>query len=505
MGFSNCGLLDEAESVFKSTFDFVRLNQNELEKSKENYWFSFYKVITASMQIKQKKYSSAFNTLKQENNKFSHRSDLRTSDMILLAWISLLFGQIHKQTNFLDISIFDYKNALEWSLKAKNLEYFRSAYLYLALAYEEQGKEFLAIITIQRFLLDMKDTLPDDEYSISSAYNLLGNIYNRTGEFELAKESYTNAKLVVKDSSVLEDIMSYYFNNMGVISYKMGDYEQALQYYNQALELALRKRDPPNLALYYSNIGEVFLNLNQPDTALQYELTALDYLTTVKNDKLLAETYFILVKITLDKENYHQVNYFLEKLQEVAQTTKRNRIKILTQIAQGLEFKKKQNLEQAKEQFLCILDSKNIPYDLETITLTELIEMYLSLGLEKKNLFYNDLEIISKKLFLLGKQTNSVPVKCNLAIFMARIKAIDLNFYEAENILQEALELCNNKNVSYFKKKIENELKFCTAINKSVSIQHKNKNNIVVDKFNSINLVSYVHNLQRFMIASTIN
>ena len=292
---------------------------------------------------------------------------------------------------------------------------------------------------------------------------------------------------------------------MGVVSYKMGDYIQALQYYSQALELALRKGNPPDLAIYYSNIGEVYLNLNQLDTALKYELSALEYLTTIKNDKLLAETYFILIKITLEQKDYQQADYYINKLQELAQITKRNTVEILSRISLGLQFKKKEDHAKAKEQFLHILDRKNIPYDLETITLTELIEMYLSLGLEKKNIYYNDLEIISKKLFLLGEQTKSVPVKCNLAIFMARIKALDLNLFEAEFILQEALDLCNEKNVIYFKNKIEHELQFYTDIKRSVSIRPKNKNSIVIDKFSSIDLVSYVHNLQRFMIASTIN
>ena len=148
--------------------------------------------------------------------------------MLLLSWVNTLLAQIHKQTNYPDLAINEFRKACEWGIKARNIEYTRSAYIYLALTYEEIGKEYIAIEIAEELLEQIEKNFEKDEFSLSSAYNLLGNIFGRLGEFEVAKNNYFKAYNAVTNTILLQRNKSFNLNNLGVIAFKMGNYEEAL-------------------------------------------------------------------------------------------------------------------------------------------------------------------------------------------------------------------------------------------------------------------------------------
>lgn len=501
LSFCSSGDMKETLVWYNKSKEFVNREYNSILRAKENYWIHFYYIIVATYEIKLRNYSIAYDFLKQANNHLSPISDLSRLEMILLSWINILFGQMHKQNNYLSIAVNNFEKAIGWGLKAKNIEYTRSSYLYLALVYEEQRKEYLAIKEVKNLILEIKNSFNYDEYSLSSAYNLLGNIYNRMGEFELAKDNYLTAYSVSMDSELIGQIKSFHLNNMGVISYKMGDYEKALEYYLEALKIAKSKEDTKELAYYYSNIGEVFLVLNQLDNALHYELQAKNSLNSFKNDDLLAEVYFILNRIYLEKDDYEKSDYYIEEIKKLSLKIKKVSFEHKFILSKAIKAKKQQNSEYARVLFLEVLGNNNASYDSKIIALTELAEIMLNSILKVKNDDYSELELIVNKLMLLGKEKNSLPIFCNLAIFLSRIKIKVSDFGSAENILNEALSKCLEKNVVYLEEKIQHELSFCIEIKNLSILQTQNKNDLFIEKINSIEIMDYVRNIQRFMLS----
>lgn len=73
------------------------------------------------------------------------------------------------------------------------------------------------------------------------------------------------------------------FSNLGQIYYSQGQYEQALQFHQQALALSRQSGDQINQAIALNNLGYVYDRLKQLDRALQFYQQALEIYRKVKD------------------------------------------------------------------------------------------------------------------------------------------------------------------------------------------------------------------------------
>ena len=64
--------------------------------------------------------------------------------------------------------------------------------------------------------------------------------------------------------------MSVSYNNIGKVYYAKGDYDAALQFYQQSLELREELADRQGLAVTYQNIGEAYLKKSEFQEALVF-------------------------------------------------------------------------------------------------------------------------------------------------------------------------------------------------------------------------------------------
>lgn len=495
IGFSYDKTLDGAMIWYSKSQALVTKNLTELLNSKDNYWYYCYLAYTANLNMKEKKFSVAFDNLKQINNHYKENTGLNTSEVLLLSWSNTLIGLIHKQTNYAELAVIDFRKSLEWGIKAKNVEYTRSAYLYLALTYEELGKEYIAIEIVEELIEQLEKTFANDEFSLSSAYNLIGNIYGRIGEFDLAKDNYYQAYNVIRDDNLIKRIESFYLNNLGVLSFKIGEHDEAMAFFHQALALAQQKEDPRELAYYYANLGEVYLAKNQLENALKYELKAIYYLNIIGNDDLLVETNFDLVRISLEQKETQRAERYIQELQKIAVNSNKFSHAIKYKLCEAFLLKEEQKVSEAKEIFLQVLAHENLAYDSKIIALTEIAELLLASKLELARDDYNELQIISQKLFYLAKEKNSLPVVSTVAIFYTRILLIGAEYDNALTVLSEVLELCYQKNAIYFKNKIQNEFK-------KVHERSQGASNYEILKIEDpLDILNHLRELQRFMLA----
>ncbi len=496
------GEIERVSEIYIESSEYIKKEKEVLLASNDNYWYYYYSIVSANLEIKRKKYTQAFDTLKQTGNHFIRKINEDSSSWFMLSWIYILIGQIHKQTNYLGLAINDFKKAIDCSLKAQNLEYLRTAYLYLALTYEEEGREYLVKLTVQDLIQETEANFNSDEYSISSAYNLLGNINNRLGEFQVAKDYYSKAFLVVTDPDLKVRIKSYYLNNMGVISFKMANYEESLKYFKESLELATLKGDPRELAYYYSNVGESLFAIGKYDEAIANELQAIDYIDTINNDDLLVETYFILIRIYIEQEDYEKANPYIHEIHLKYLETNKTTFQLKYKLVQGIKLKRQGNIDQANQVLLSVLEYPHFLYDIQTIALTEITSMLLGSNFDIQKKYAKEIEKLTQKLQGLVREKNSLPLLCYFAIFSARSQIMmNLNFHSAELILQEAHDLCLKKNVEYFRQKIEHELEVSQHLKYISGNQHFVKSGLLLEKLNSFDIVGQLQSLQRLMLA----
>jgi tetratricopeptide (TPR) repeat protein len=96
---------------------------------------------------------------------------------------------------------------------------------------------------------------------------------NRTAILEFSQGSYEQAIEVFERGRLLEEAMGLKkqvaesFVNIGNVYYRAGDYNAALEKYNQALEIFKRERESAGEYMVYQLIGQIYFSIGQYDQA----------------------------------------------------------------------------------------------------------------------------------------------------------------------------------------------------------------------------------------------
>ena len=124
-----------------------------------------------------------------------------------------------------------------------------------------------------RQLNDLMKQLADDLGSLSG-WERMGSLLLQVGQPEKAEELYHT---LLEQTSDQEDQARYY-HQLGHIKNQQGDYQEALSFYERAIEIE-RKSLPanhPSLATSYNNIGSVYKNMGEYSKALSSLERALE-------------------------------------------------------------------------------------------------------------------------------------------------------------------------------------------------------------------------------------
>jgi tetratricopeptide (TPR) repeat protein len=123
----------------------------------------------------------------------------------------------------------------------------------------------------------LKDVIRlDPDYG--AAYNNIGMAYRSKGEYDRAIEYYQKAlKIDLKKLGPEHPNVAALYNNIGLAYGSKGEYDRAIEYYQKALKIDLKKLGPehPGTARVYNNIGEAYDSKGEYDRAIEYFQKAL--------------------------------------------------------------------------------------------------------------------------------------------------------------------------------------------------------------------------------------
>ncbi|CAF1352934.1 unnamed protein product [Adineta steineri] len=148
----------------------------------------------------------------------------------------------------------------------------------------------------QLYQVELRLTMDDDEQlrqltkwisneiGGETGWKRLGKLLLQTGHFHKAEELY---KVLLEQTSNESD-KGLYYSNLGAVKYHQADYEQAIEYYEKALEIQ-ENTLPENhsyLAISYNNIAGVYMDRKEYSKALSFFEKAL-----VVDEKILPENH----------------------------------------------------------------------------------------------------------------------------------------------------------------------------------------------------------------------
>jgi tetratricopeptide (TPR) repeat protein len=161
-----------------------------------------------------------------------------------------------------------------------------------------------------------------DESEKALYYNQLGCIKDDQGDYEKAIEYYENAlEMWAKILPSNHPLIATSFNNIGLVYKNMGHYSEALQLLEGGLKMSKKTRPPndPDFAISYNNIGEVYRNMGEYSKALSSYEKALEIWqkNLPPNHPNLAVSYNNIGLMYNNMEEYSKALSFYEKAHEI--------------------------------------------------------------------------------------------------------------------------------------------------------------------------------------------
>ncbi|MDJ0798020.1 MAG: tetratricopeptide repeat protein [Calothrix sp. MO_167.B12] len=207
--------------------------------------------------------------------------------------------------------------------KQKTVDIFFCLDKYFGLVNDIQSKLKLA----ETVNLALEQYPPDyingeNGYEIVVAIDLLANCYLQTQNYQQAKQRYEKKLKIIDKITNLEetrkksDIASTY-HQLGIVAQELREYQQARDYYQQALEINIEYGDKYNCASTYHQLGYVAQELGEYHQARDYYQQALEINIEYGDKYNCASTYHQLGMVAQELGEYHQARDYYQQALEI--------------------------------------------------------------------------------------------------------------------------------------------------------------------------------------------
>lgn len=291
-------------------------------------------------------------------------------------------------------------------------------------------------------------------------YNNMGEVYRYQGKLDESLVCFLRSKdHFVKVDNQLDVAMT--LSNIAEVHREKGDLKLALDYAFQALNI--QKKLGENLYIAFTNITIGLIHHSQGNLteAIKYYQVSVDTLN--KQDNILwtsqAVYYYILALAEADFEESKK------QLQLMQSLVDRNHegiklVKLQFKVIQAVLLKKSNklsNLVKAQELFTEVVKSKDvIDYSITLLAMKHLAELLLiELKLFTNSEALTELIELIAELGKIAELHGSVPLKIQIYILFAKLKAIDGDFQTTNETLDLAYNLAKQKELPKFIAEVE--------------------------------------------------
>jgi CHAT domain-containing protein len=236
--------------------------------------------------------------------------------------------------------------------------------------------------------------------------------------FEVTKEHMDG------DKKMLKSILQLY----GVLYYRTGDYEAALERTKEGLEIALKsmktRNDSTQVASYYNNIGLFYIEVGDVDKAEDYCKSALSLSISLDEWYKAGTIYLNLAEFFVKKDQTHKAYEYFGKAFETLKKVKKNDVPqsdySRSQIQNNIGLARTAYDLNKKEEALAALDRNLLlhrkePYK-EEMTLLNYGAFYLKEKEYKKSISYlNKAKKVAEALYTDSKHPDLADIYLEIA------------------------------------------------------------------------------------------
>ncbi len=147
---------------------------------------------------------------------------------------------------------------------------------------------------------------------LSTAYNGLGIISRRTGNYSQALDFYQKC-IKINEELKNNDNLGYTYMNVGVIYRDLEDYDKAIFYYEKSLAIRLKGDNQTGLSDAYNSFGILYRRMKQHDKALDFYSKSLEISTILDDKDNMAQSYNNIGVIYMLDKNYNPAKIHFKK------------------------------------------------------------------------------------------------------------------------------------------------------------------------------------------------
>jgi CHAT domain-containing protein/Tfp pilus assembly protein PilF len=347
-----------------------------LEKAQalgDNNIIAFCKYRLAGTATRKMNYASAEQLYRESLTMYKELNDvsMQISLLYAISWMHSNRGEFDKAIELIDRGIL---------MAEENGDRNNEAYGYNSKAdiFLRVKGEFDKALEIQEKSVDIFQEV-DNSWGIAQAYIGMGNINNLAGENVEAIYYYKKADSLYRQLGN-EYSRATPVNNMGTIYFAQADYERALEYFHEALNILDKLQIKDSfVTLIAGNIGEVKLEQRAFDEAEEWLMKSLEEARSIDYVEQISTSLVLMGRVKIETGDYHSAEKYLQE----AWVLQKDKGMKTHRIATGLSLGKLAYLQKDEGNYhyldQCISISEDMGYE------KELWEAYYYKGLAARD------------------------------------------------------------------------------------------------------------------------
>lgn len=160
----------------------------------------------------------------------------------------------------------------------------------------------------------------------ASLLNNIGSVYSNLGDYEVALQFHQQALEIARKTGNL-GLKKKALNNVGQIYSSLGEYALALDFYQQALEMRDRVVDNSDAGVNQYNIGLVYFKLGDYAKALDFFEQTLTLVRKLENKAGEINTLNVIGNVHSKRKEYELALDFYQQALEIAKTIEKPSLK----------------------------------------------------------------------------------------------------------------------------------------------------------------------------------
>ncbi|MHA2276272.1 MAG: tetratricopeptide repeat protein, partial [Candidatus Kariarchaeaceae archaeon] len=292
----------------------------------------------------------------------------------------------------------------------------------------------------------------------SRFHHTLGNAALALGNFREAEQSYNTAINLRKRENDRKGLSSS-LNKLSIVHRMLGNLDQSENYIIEALGIEEELGNRQAIGVTYCTLGILMRQKGERDNAKKYFEDAISNLKVQKNPFLVSVTYYELF-LTIVNENISEALMIEDELRKIVKAHSDNyRIAIIYQIVHAIRLNlSKRGLEKFEGQQILknlqtqVIEDVRLKITVTTRLIFSLLEEYKAFGDQNA---LDEIKELTEQLYQFSFESNSKFLEGEVMLIKANLELVSGNVNCAHKLMNQAEKFAEELNLRHLVTQIQ--------------------------------------------------